>query len=73
VAVNQKETARDMVVQSLKKLQFGRAERLIRINAVGSGLELKDLNECVKPAVEAGTLDAIVVCNLPLLSLHSAS
>ena len=43
VAVNRKTAARLTISHSLKELDFGRSERLVRINAVGSGLEQDDL------------------------------
>ncbi len=43
VALNRKVEARQTVVQALQTIDFGRTERLIRINPVGSGLEADDL------------------------------
>jgi citrate lyase beta subunit len=43
VAVNRKIEARQTIVEALKTLDFGRSERLARINAVGTGLEEADL------------------------------
>lgn len=43
VAVNRKVEARETIITALQTLDFGRSERLIRINAVGSGLESDDL------------------------------
>jgi citrate lyase beta subunit len=43
VAMNQKESARETVAEVLKSYEFGRSERLVRINPVGSGLETEDL------------------------------
>jgi citrate lyase subunit beta-like protein len=43
VAPNMKTEARQLAVKALRELDFGRSERLLRINAVGSGLELEDL------------------------------
>lgn len=40
---------------------FQCAERLIRINSVGSGLESEDLEQCVKEVATTGVLDAIVI------------
>ncbi|MBX3081288.1 MAG: CoA ester lyase [Anaerolineae bacterium] len=45
VAVNRKQEARATIVEALKTLDFGRSERLIRINAVGSGLEADDMTQ----------------------------
>ena len=43
VALNRKEEARETVRRALEKVTFGRTERLVRINPVGSGLEEADL------------------------------
>ncbi len=43
VAPNRKREARVAVARALRELDFGRAERLARINAIGSGLEEDDL------------------------------
>ncbi len=43
VAANQKEKARETVVRALQALDFGRSEKLVRINRIGSGLEAEDL------------------------------
>jgi citrate lyase beta subunit len=56
VAVNRKETARETIFEALRMLDFSRAERLVRINPVGSGLE----NEDIRAALE-GHPDGIVV------------
>ena len=49
VALNRKVEARQTIAQALRSLDFGRSERLARINPVGSGLERDDL-ESVLPA-----------------------
>jgi citrate lyase beta subunit len=49
VALNRKAEARQTIAQALRNLDFGRSERLARINPVGSGLERDDL-ESVLPA-----------------------
>ncbi len=49
VAVNRKVEARNTIMEALKTLDFGRSERLARINPVGSGLEDEDL-KAVLPA-----------------------
>ena len=49
VALNCKSEARQTIAQALRTLDFGRSERLARINPVGSGLESDDL-ETVLPA-----------------------
>lgn len=62
VALNRKEAARATIAEALRTLEFGRAERLARINAPGSGLEDADLQEIlsakpdgiVVPKVETG-------------------
>lgn len=43
VAANRKAEARVTLAQALRSLDFGRSERLARINAIGTGLELDDL------------------------------
>ena len=45
VALNRKAEARQEIARSLKELDFGPAEKLVRINPVGSGLEKDDLTE----------------------------
>ncbi|KAI7850368.1 Pyruvate/Phosphoenolpyruvate kinase-like domain-containing protein [Circinella umbellata] len=44
VSLNKKGTARHMVIDALEASEHGKAEKVVRINAVGSGLELDDLN-----------------------------
>lgn len=56
VAVNRKGVARETIVEALRTLDFGRAERLVRINPVGSGLEIEDLRDALE-----GHPDGIVV------------
>lgn len=53
VALNRKAEARSTIVQALKTLDFGRSERLVRVNPVGSGLIEEDLN-AVLPAQPDG-------------------
>ncbi len=48
VAINRKTEARQTIIQALQELDFGRSERLVRINAVGSGLEWDDLQAVLK-------------------------
>ncbi len=43
VAYNRKEEARSVIASALQALDFGRSEKLARINPVGSGLEQGDL------------------------------
>lgn len=59
VAANQKVQARHNILSALQTLDFGRTEKLARINAVGSGLEDADL-EMVLP----GKPDGVVVPKL---------
>ncbi len=42
-AHNRKEKARETIASALQELDFGNAEKLIRINGVGTGLEADDL------------------------------
>lgn len=43
VAQNRKQEARETIAMALDSLDFGNSERLVRINRVGSGLEVDDL------------------------------
>lgn len=43
VAPSRKKQARTTISKALNKLKFGATERLVRINAIGTGLEIKDL------------------------------
>jgi citrate lyase beta subunit len=43
VALNRKDEARQMILYALQNVDFGRSERLVRINPVDSGLENDDL------------------------------
>jgi citrate lyase beta subunit len=43
VALNRKDEARQTILHALQNVDFGRSERLVRINPVGSGLENDDL------------------------------
>lgn len=49
VALNRKAEARATIAEALRTLDFGRAEKLVRINPVGSGMEMDDLR-AVLPA-----------------------
>ena len=49
VALNRKTEARRTIAMALGELEFGRSEKLARINAVGSGLEGEDI-EAVLPS-----------------------
>ena len=42
-AINKKAEARAVIAQALKELDFGKSERCIRINSIGSGFEKDDL------------------------------
>jgi citrate lyase beta subunit len=44
VAVNKKSEARATIARALRELDFGKSEKLARINAVGSGLEQDDID-----------------------------
>jgi citrate lyase beta subunit len=56
VAANKKAEAREIIAQAMKELDFGKSERCIRINSIGSGLEKRDL-----AAALATNPDSIVV------------
>jgi citrate lyase beta subunit len=56
VAINRKADARATILEALQTLDFGRSEKLVRINPVGSGLEDEDLR-----AVLSGHPDGIVI------------
>ncbi len=43
VALSHKEIARQTIPKALQELDFGASEKLVRINAVGSGLEREDI------------------------------
>ena len=49
VALNRKTEARRTIAAALCELKFGRSEKLARINSVGSGLELEDM-EAILPS-----------------------
>lgn len=55
-ALNKKAEARQVIASAMRELNFGRAERCIRINSVGSGFEQDDL-----PAALAARPDTIVL------------
>lgn len=48
VALNRKEAARETIVTALREVDFGRTERLVRINAISTGLHLDDLNHTIE-------------------------
>lgn len=47
VAVSQKQAARDSIREALETLDFGRSERMVRINRYGLGLEADDLAQTI--------------------------
>ncbi len=55
VALNRKSAARDTIHEALGTVDFGRAERLVRINPVNSGLEIDDL-AAILPAQPDGIM-----------------
>jgi len=55
-AVRRKAAAREVIAQAMRELDFGRSERCIRVNGVGSGFEQDDL-----PAALAARPDAVVL------------
>lgn len=48
VALNHKEAARETIRTALREVEFGRTERLVRINPVSTGLHVDDLRHTVK-------------------------
>ena len=56
VAITRKAEARAVIAQAVKDLDFGRSERCVRINGIGSGLERYDL-----AAAMATNPDSVVV------------
>ncbi|KAF9162064.1 hypothetical protein DFQ26_003887 [Actinomortierella ambigua] len=57
VAFNRKNVAREMVLDALEASEHRKAEKAVRINAVGSGLEFDDLNVVLR----SSRLQAIVI------------
>jgi citrate lyase beta subunit len=55
VAPNRKAAAREGIAAALRALDFGRSEKLARINAIGSGLETEDL-QALLPAHPEGVV-----------------
>lgn len=43
-AYNRKDKAREVIAEALQELDFGRSEKLIRVNGIGTGLEKSDLS-----------------------------
>ncbi len=69
VAVNKKAEARATIAKALQELDFGKSEKLARINAVGSGMEREDIQ-----AVLPYRPDGIVIPKMEELSqVHWAS
>src|SRR5512133_1222791 len=69
VALNKKAAARATITRALQEIDFGKAEKLARINSFGSGLEKEDL-----AAVLPHRPDGIVIPKLEELSqIQSAS
>lgn len=60
-ALNKKAEAREVIARAMRELDFGKSERCIRINSVGSGFEYDDL----AAALAAGP-DTIVVPKVEL-------
>ena len=52
VAYTEKDTARFLVYNALKTLHFGSKETVVRINALSSGLGIKDLEAVVRAGVQ---------------------
>ncbi|ORX82894.1 beta subunit of citrate lyase [Basidiobolus meristosporus CBS 931.73] len=57
VSLNRKGTARELVLDTLEASEHRKAEKAVRINAIGSGLELDDLNVVLR----SKRLEAIVI------------
>ncbi|TPX57708.1 hypothetical protein PhCBS80983_g03619 [Powellomyces hirtus] len=57
VAMNRKGAARQLVFQALEQYDIGKTEKTVRINAVGSGLEIDDLSVVLRSKY----VDALVV------------
>lgn len=77
VAPNRKDEARELVVRAMAELDFGRSERLIRVNAIGGGHEAADFKTVLaaKPhgvvlpkAADAGQVQS-VAAKLPGLAI----
>ncbi len=48
VALNRKDAARETISAALREVDFGRSERLVRINAVSTGLHIDDLKHTIE-------------------------
>lgn len=70
VAHNRKNIAREMVFDALEASEHRKAEKAVRINAVGSGLEFDDLNVVVsdfrpiRDAIDVGSCMNVYVSQL---------
>lgn len=53
VAISQKAAGRQTIATALREYDFGRSERLVRINPVGSGFEMDDLSATVEAKPDA--------------------
>ena len=60
VAANKKAEARAVIAQAMKELNFGKSERCIRINSIGSGLEKDDLAAALRSSAVAFGVDHAV-------------
>lgn len=69
VALNRKDEARRTIAAALQTLDFGRSERLARINAAGNGLEEQDLL-AVLPARPDGIVIPKVESADPVVKIH---
>jgi citrate lyase subunit beta-like protein len=63
VAPSRKAAARDQIAKALQELDFGKSERLARINHVGSGLENEDIQAALR-----GHPDGILIPKIEELS-----
>src|SRR5512146_437815 len=61
VALNRKAEARATIAEALRTLDFGKAERLVRINPVGSGLDEDDLRAVFPASQESVAPDGLVL------------
>ena len=59
VALNNKDEARRVVVEALRSLDFGRSERLIRLNPAGTDLCATDLEATIEARPDGYTLPKV--------------
>lgn len=71
VAMNRKQEARQTIAQALQTIDFGKAEKLARINPVGSGMESDDL-QAVLPYRPDGIVVPKIETPAQLLSVDEA-